>query len=476
MTDAARALAIALACAGCGGSGESGLVLVFADGAEAAGGEAITTLELFVGRAATDQRYSRDYDPARDTFAVGTAQLDGYRLFLRAEQVPVDLKAVAVIGYAGDPAAGAPPVIFGVVENPPFTGELTEVTLRFEPLEERGQAGPDERWLDRWGAAPLEAVADHACIAWGTGAGGAAVTGQIVRLDDRDCDGTVPPTCDDLQRDRTLLEGEPDVDGDGYGQWSDDECRACLVQVAENEPLVPVECDCDEGDASVHFAAAELCDALDTDCDGALDGDQVDQRAVPCQLAVGGGPDCTMGVAACTESTGTVVETGCVALPVSHVSCVDLSDCETPARCPIGDATQPQNLVAFHCLQREAGGAAGEICGEGPIAQFFPAIGAGVPTVCSATVWNGDSNGWKVVLTDGTGRESSYVGAPCDQLAIVVAESPGADGAHWFGIVVIGDSAGAPIAALPIDIALDVTDDACEPSDALQCAAPVPPE
>src|SRR5689334_18578088 len=117
----------AVCAAGCAAEGK-GLVIVF-DGADvAAGGREIVALELFVGRTGPDARFVRDYDPARDLFAVSMAELPGYRLFLRADVVPTDLEAVAIVGYDGDPEAGGQPLVFGVVVDPPFVDdELREI-------------------------------------------------------------------------------------------------------------------------------------------------------------------------------------------------------------------------------------------------------------------------------------------------------------------------------------------------------------
>jgi len=462
---------VVAALAGCAAQGD-GLVIRFEDPTAAAGGATVAQLELFVGRAGDDGRLSRDYDPARDLFAVDATALDGYRLYLRADVVPTDLEAVAIVGYDGDPDAGAVPVIFGLVEHPPFAaGELTEIGMTFEPAAMRGQAVAGARWIERWGAAPIEPVADHACLSWGT-APSATPAGQIVRIDDRDCDGTVPPTCDPMQLDRTLLEGAADVDGDGFSEWGDPSCAACLVQDADDQPLRPVRCDCDETDPTVNFGEPERCDGKDTNCDGRIDGDYVGPRAVPCQIANGVAADCTMGVATCTESTGTLIEGGCSALPMNHVSCVDLSGCATPNRCPIGGAMQPATLTAFHCTQRVFGPGP-EYCGTAPIAAFFPAIGTPLPTRCTATVWNGESTGWKVVLTDGTGQhDRQFIDAPCDELGLLVEQAPTSSAAHTFAILVLGDAAGTPFAALPIDLGLLVTDAACDALDVTTCVPP----
>jgi len=80
---------------------------------------------------------------------------------------------------------------------------------------------------------------------------------------DTDCDGTLDEV-DALDVSAWFA----DVDGDGYGDGTD-------VQVACSQPsgFVSDASDCDDGDAGVHPGATELCDGVDSDCDGAADDD-----------------------------------------------------------------------------------------------------------------------------------------------------------------------------------------------------------
>lgn len=86
---------------------------------------------------------------------------------------------------------------------------------------------------------------------------------------DNDCDGSV----DDQDQDSTPEGVQPwyaDVDGDTYG-------NAVAVTLACNQPEGSVAAslsgfmDCDDGDATVHPGAIELCDSQDNDCDGRVD-------------------------------------------------------------------------------------------------------------------------------------------------------------------------------------------------------------
>jgi hypothetical protein len=82
---------------------------------------------------------------------------------------------------------------------------------------------------------------------------------------DNDCDGTPD---NGLAFDTYY----PDADSDLHGDVSDAGEYTCAPQlgwVADNT-------DCDDSDDTVHEGAAELCDAIDNDCDGSPDASEVD--------------------------------------------------------------------------------------------------------------------------------------------------------------------------------------------------------
>jgi hypothetical protein len=88
--------------------------------------------------------------------------------------------------------------------------------------------------------------------------------------DTNDCDpldATVfpgaPETCDlvDSNCDGDLVDGDPDFDGDGLPDCADDD---------DDDDGDPDATDCDDSDTSVHTGALESCDAIDSDCDGSL--------------------------------------------------------------------------------------------------------------------------------------------------------------------------------------------------------------
>src|SRR5262249_30042655 len=77
---------------------------------------------------------------------------------------------------------------------------------------------------------------------------------------DDDCNGVV----DDAG---PALPWYPDADGDGYGASDAEQDAPCAPDGA-----VAVGGDCDDGDASVNPAAAQLaCAGVDQDCDGVVD-------------------------------------------------------------------------------------------------------------------------------------------------------------------------------------------------------------
>ena len=78
---------------------------------------------------------------------------------------------------------------------------------------------------------------------------------------DNDCDGSA----DIGAVDATVWYG--DGDGDGFGQ-------ASITQAACTAPsgYVSSSTDCDDRDAAVHPGATEICDGVDNDCDGSIDG------------------------------------------------------------------------------------------------------------------------------------------------------------------------------------------------------------
>ena len=84
------------------------------------------------------------------------------------------------------------------------------------------------------------------------------------------CDG-VDNNCDGFTDDATADDAPTwyaDADGDTYGGDV-----ITLIQCDAPEGFVAEANDCDDLDATTHPEAAEVCDGLDNDCDGLVDGD-----------------------------------------------------------------------------------------------------------------------------------------------------------------------------------------------------------
>jgi hypothetical protein len=72
---------------------------------------------------------------------------------------------------------------------------------------------------------------------------------------DDDCDGVTDPT----------TAWWTDADGDGFGGAGGEDCEPPEGSVSQGG-------DCDDADAAVHPDATEVCNGIDDDCDGAVDG------------------------------------------------------------------------------------------------------------------------------------------------------------------------------------------------------------
>ncbi len=135
---------------------------------------------------------------------------------------------------------------------------------------------------------------------------------------DRDCDGS--PTNDPV-------DGTPyhlDLDGDTYGDPAS-EVRSCEVP----DGMITDGTDCDDADATVNPAAAEVCDGRDDDCSGAADDGLafVDYYA---DADADGYGDAASALSACEEPEGYVLDaTDCDdADAVSYPGAAEVCDLE----------------------------------------------------------------------------------------------------------------------------------------------------
>jgi len=87
---------------------------------------------------------------------------------------------------------------------------------------------------------------------------------EICNQTDDDCDGLTDGQDDSLQDPPTWY---TDGDGDGYGD-ADDSMPACDKPYGR----VADATDCDDGDAAINPGATEVCNSVDDDCDGLIDG------------------------------------------------------------------------------------------------------------------------------------------------------------------------------------------------------------
>jgi hypothetical protein len=132
--------------------------------------------------------------------------------------------------------------------------------------------------------APLHYYSDADEDGYGSGAGitTCTPTGLVVLLDG-DCEPNdeainpgateicngVDDNCDDLvDLDDPLVDATiyGDADGDGYGADAD-----AILTCDETDGYVEVGGDCDDGDDTVNPGELEYCDAIDNDCNGAID-------------------------------------------------------------------------------------------------------------------------------------------------------------------------------------------------------------
>ncbi|MCP4810329.1 MAG: hypothetical protein GY913_04795 [Proteobacteria bacterium] len=111
---------------------------------------------------------------------------------------------------------------------------------------------------------------------------------------DNDCDGRVD---EDDASDAVVWFQDLDEDGFGFGERA-----ACAVP----QGFVGAGGDCDDQDAAIHPDAAEVCDQVDNDCDGEVDGGSADAATFYADADGDGYGDSAVSELACQASEGFV--------------------------------------------------------------------------------------------------------------------------------------------------------------------------
>ena len=140
---------------------------------------------------------------------------------------------------------------------------------------------------------------------------------------DNDCDGTVDQGAADATR------WHQDGDGDGYGLSG-----SSVTECERPEGFSADAGDCDDTEPALNPGAAEVCDGIDNDCDGAVDVDAEDARTVYADADEDGYGDADSPLAACETPVGWVA---------------DASDCDDGAASVSPDGVELCNGVDDDC-------------------------------------------------------------------------------------------------------------------------------
>jgi hypothetical protein len=239
---------------------------------------------------------------------------------------------------------------------------------------------------------------------------------------DDDCDGVVDE--DAVDADAGFL----DLDGDGYGSTPVDPICAGL-----DAGVVAEGGDCDDDLAWVHPDADELCDGVDSNCDGDLDAGALDAPTWYADRDADGYGDATLSVSQCEAPVGWVAEAG------------DCDDADVD-RAP--DVTEVCNGVDDDCsgLVDDGAGACSDDTGgdadpgdpvdSGSGGGGTPPVDTGVdddpgggtpPDPCAEETWYADldGDGWgdDADMVEGCQPDATWVaqGGDCDDTDATIA-------------------------------------------------------
>ena len=119
---------------------------------------------------------------------------------------------------------------------------------------------------------------------------------EVCDGEDNDCDGEVDEEANDAS---SFFE---DADGDGFG-----DAGVSISTCTTPSGYVTDSTDCDDTDAAVHPGADEVCDGIDNDCDGTVDGpDSIDATTWYTDGDADGFGDDDLSQIECDQPSGTV--------------------------------------------------------------------------------------------------------------------------------------------------------------------------
>ncbi len=110
---------------------------------------------------------------------------------------------------------------------------------------------------------------------------------------DNNCDGTVDENATDPRA------WYPDADGDGYGSNG-----ATVAQCSQPDGYSGTNDDCDDSDGAVNPGAPEICNGIDDNCNGVIDGDSPDAEVYHPDLDGDGYGDANTSESSCTVVSG----------------------------------------------------------------------------------------------------------------------------------------------------------------------------